>query len=385
MPALAAMNLTSTELRRMNLDMKAPSTPHKQSPTNDWATSSRPMPLRSTHGFPTLRRPQLRPLSTEDQAVVDNWFLESKITIGSVADTETKQLQARRLLYTWKDRFVKSLKEIKPTDLICHSIDLVPGATPVYGRMKRYTPKEKQFAAKGFPAMEEAGIIMRASSDWGARTQFPPKKKGEVELRVVHNFIPVNKNTIKPQWPMHRIEDVIETVIQPNFVAWFISDASNGYWAIPLKPGDEYKTGIITPHGQYVYLRMGQGLKGACATYSQFGDMVFGPIPKSATTEAMPSIIGVQDHAAFTLFMDDHMGAATSFEELFKFLHEQYFPRVAFGPIYLAPHKTHVFTDNLEMVGFSGGLDGIRPAAKHRRKAADWKAPTNREELDAIL
>ena len=62
--------------------------------------------------------------------------------------------------------------------------------------------------------------------------------------------------------------------------------------------------------------------------------MVFGPIPKSATTKAMPSIIGVQDQAAFTLLMDDHMCAATSFEELFKFLHEQYFPRVAFGPTY---------------------------------------------------
>ena len=343
------------------------------------------MSLRTSHGFPVTRRPQLRELSNADQSEVDNWFQGSEITIGSEADTLERKILAKRLLYTWRDCFAKTLRDIEPTDLVHHSIDLVDDAKPVYQTIKRYTPKEKEFAARIFPEMEEAGIIMRAASDWGARTQFPPKKKGSDALRVVHNFIPVNKFTIKPQYPMHRIDEVIDTIIKPKYRVFFSTDASNGYWAVPIKAGDEYKTGFVTPHGQYIYRRMGQGLKGACATYSQFGDLVFGPLPKTAQCKAMPTIIGNQGKTAFCLFMDDHIGAGECFQDMFNFLHYEYFPRVAFGPVYLSGHKTYVFTDSLEMVGFTGSAEGLRPSVKHRERAMGWKEPTNREELDAII
>ena len=61
--------------------------------------------------------------------------------------------------------------------------------------------------------MEEVGIIIRGMSKWGARTKFPSKKKGSNQFRIVHNFIPINKVTIKPQYPSHRIDEVLETVV----------------------------------------------------------------------------------------------------------------------------------------------------------------------------
>jgi hypothetical protein len=85
------------------------------------------------------------------------------------------------------------------------------------------------FAAKVFPEMEEAGILVRGSSPQGAKTLFPPKKKGSDQLRVVHNFIPVNASTIKPAYLMHSIEEVLETLVKPEFVVFFSSDATNGY------------------------------------------------------------------------------------------------------------------------------------------------------------
>lgn len=57
------------------------------------------------------------------------------------------------------------MRDIKPTDLIHHSIDLTPNARPVYQSIKRYTPKERTFAARIFPEMKEADIIVRAASD----------------------------------------------------------------------------------------------------------------------------------------------------------------------------------------------------------------------------
>ncbi len=66
---------------------------------------------------------------------------------------------------------------------------------------------------------------------------------------------------------------------------------------------------------------------------------------------------------------------------MFKFLHEQYFPRVIFGPVYLSGHKTVIMGDNLELLGFQGTPEGLRPSLKHREKIINWPTPTNRAEL----
>lgn len=151
----------------------------------------RPFSMRQIGLFPK-RRPTKRPLTNAPQAVVDDWFEKSGITIGSLADTAERVTRARCLLYTWKDVFAENLREIRPTDLIEHTIDLKTGATPVRGKVPLYTPRERDFSAKIFPELEQAGIIRRISSEWGARTKFLPRKKGSEQLHVVHNYISVN-------------------------------------------------------------------------------------------------------------------------------------------------------------------------------------------------
>ena len=346
-----------------------------------------PFSLQTIGRFPTSRRPTKRTLTDESEGIVNDWFKHSGITIGPKAETPTQQSQVKRLLYTWKDCFAVTVREIQPTDLIEHSIDLLPYSKPVRSKLPHYTPREREFSNRIFPELEEAGIVARMSSNWAARTKFPPKKKGSDQLRVVHNFIPVNKCTIKSEYPMHRLEEVLDILIKPRFSCYFSTDASNSYWAVPIKAGDEYKAGIITPHGQYAYRRMGQGLKGAPHTYSQFTDLVFGPIPQNDVSgePRMDTIIDDHGNTAMALFMDDYAASATDFDSLYNFLADFFFPRAAFGPIYLNPKKTVVFGINLDLLGFTGGAGTIRPSIKHRDKVMNWPIPTNREELDAFV
>ena len=272
-----------------------------------------------------------------------------------MADTPERMEKAQRLLYTWKDCFATNVRDIKATDIIEHSIDLEPNAKPVKGTLPRYTQQEREFANRIFPELEDAGIIVRRSSPWGARTKFPPKKKGSPLMRVVHNFIPINKYTIKSAYPMHHLEEVVDTLIKPNYKVYFSSDASNGYWAVPVRPCDRNKTGFLTPNGQWVYLRI--------------TDLVFGPLPpNSEGVPRLSTLIGNHGNHAFSVFMDDHAASSVDFDTLFDFLHTRYFPRVIFGPVYLAGSKTHVFADNLELLGFQGDADGLRPSLKLRKK-----------------
>jgi len=340
--------------------------------------------LGKGHGFPTERRPKQRSLSLAPVDTIEAWFTENDITIGVKADTPAKIALAKQLLYTWRDCFARSVREIQPTDLIEHTIDLTPNARPVKGRLPKYTAQEREFANTIFPKLEEAGVIVRRSSEWGAPTKFPPKKKGSGLLRVVHQFIPINKYTIKSAYPMHRMEEVIEILMKEKFSVYFSTDASHGYWAIPLKVEDWNKTGFLTPNGQWVYTRMGMGLKGAPHTYAQFSDLVFGPLPKTEDTRRQPTLIGQHNNTAFAVFMDDHSGAGEDFDNLFEFLHTQYFPRCVFGPVYLNGKKTVLFHDNLEMIGFEGNGKGIRPSAKHRDKILNWLTPGNRKEVDGF-
>ena len=184
---------------------------------------------------------------------------------------------------------------------------------------------------------------------------------------------------------MHRIEKTIDTIIRPKHRCYFITDAFNGYWAVQMKLGDEYKTGFVTIHSQYAYLRMGQGLIGTLHTYSQFSDMVFGHLSKTQETPAQSTLI--EDHAdrGFFLFMDNHIDAAISFEAMFNFLHHYYFSRASFRPVYLAPHKTFVFTDQLDFVGFTGDKYGLRPSIKHQERIYHWSTPTLQAEDEAFL
>lgn len=110
----------------------------------------------------------------------------------------------------------------------------------------------------------------------------------------MHNYILLNNQTIKPQYPMHYIEEIIDTIIRPKHYYYFITNASNGYWAIWMKSGDEYKTGFMTFHGQYTYLQIGQSLINAPHTYSQFSDMIFSPLSKSQESPAQA--IPIKNH-----------------------------------------------------------------------------------------
>ena len=355
--------------------------------TTQYDTYSPSQPItqnKATH-YPVTRRPVPRPLSDTSQSIIDEWFSESKINIGDVADTPEKVARARRLLYTWKDCFATSMRDVKPTDLIQHSIDLVPNAVPIVRKPKRYTVREKEFAAEIFPQMAEAEILIRGSSPWGAITKFPPKKKGSEQMRVVHDFIPVNSFTIKPVYPMHNIEEVLNTLIKPAFKVFFSADATNGYWAVPIKPGDEFKAAILAPNGQWLYRRMGQGLKGAPHTYSQFTDLAFGPIPKTDTVPAFTTLIKDHGEAGFAPFMDDHLGAAKSFDAMYTFLHEKYFPRIAFAPLSLSPSKAFFFFTSLDVIGFSATANGLRPSNKHRNRVALWPRPQSRQEVEDFL
>ncbi|KAF3931381.1 Protease [Dactylella cylindrospora] len=380
------------------------------------STPTRPQPLtfnQPSQPYPTRRRPSMRSLSEEKESVISEWFQKSKITIGENLPDDLKA-RAERLIYTWRDCFAFTLMELEATDLIEHTIDLVKDHQPFRAKVPLWTPKETEFAAKVFPEMVKAGIMSRVDCEYGARTKFPPKKSGE--LRIVHNYIRLNKDTIKSGYPTSRIEPVVNTIFKGGNNLFCVNDGAHGYWGIPLRRGDEVKTATVTPIGLFCYNRMSMGLKGSMHTYCRFVDLVFGDIPEvSIDGGILPGEERLWgDHGTVTMhyFVDDNYvasnpgrrpgkvvgsdqrpeqvveshedGIRRSFDHMFDFLQTRYFPRLRWARLYLTPKKASFFVERAECVGFEGSASGVRPSIRMRTKLAEWPHPTTPDELESF-
>lgn len=350
-------------------------------------------PLSSSDSwFPTERRPIRRPLDQETELeVVMEWVDKMGITIGELADSDYKREMASRLCYTWKDVFASDLQDIRPTDLVSHTVPLKTGARPYAAKMPLFTREEEDCIRTTLPKLEKAGIVTRCNSPWISRLKFVKKKDGK-SLRWVNAFCPLNKATIKEPYPVPRLESIFNSIAKPEYTVFAAMDGSNGYWSIPMHSADASKTGFFTPLGQYCWTRMGQGLMGAVFTYSKFTDIAFGSIPpqKNSRTDMNPDGEGAEprledpivEGVCFRKFMDDNYLAATSFWQLFEFLATHYFPRCHWAPIALEPRKAFLFVPQIDVMGFSGSAKGLQPDAKKLAAFANYPSPTNPAEVE---
>lgn len=362
-------------------------------------------------GFPTLRRPEdyKRLLMTGVQAEeygVDEWFYKNEDyerMIGDVVNTNTERKMVRRLLFTWMDLFVVNPEEMPVTDLVMHTIPTYDHIRPIKVKDRLYSPKEIQWQRENIPRLLKAGVISYCDSPWSARRKHPVKKDGS--LRMVNIFCPVNSATIKSNYPMKRIEPVVNLLSQEKYKLGpkFQADATNGYYAIPLWSEHAYKTAFSCSLGQFCYNVMGQGLSRAPHTYSRLKDIAMGPIPEPKEEDAIHGELVIMDErgkaapgkrivegnrigeVAFEYFMDDDYGAATDFPTLFRFLHDKYFPRISWARLTLKPKKTKFFCSVIEVLGYELQPKGLRPSIDKVAKIRDYPVPTNEAEVEQFL
>ena len=334
-------------------------------------------------GFPVERRPatfRREMKSGKAQPATYELLKRHPGLIGTMANTEQKKERVTSLIDIWVDIYCKDVRKMPMTDLITHRIPTYRECIPKAARPRLYTPEEQKWMEDNFESLIEAGVIIQCESPWSANTKFPRKENGK--LRIVNVFCSLNNVTIKSNYPMKRIEPVIKNLSRSRFTNYFKADASNGYWAVGMHLPHALKTAFSTCLGQFCYLRMGQGLTGACGTYARLKDIVTGPIPKP---NPEPDLNRASERVAFSHFVDDDAGGADTFEELLEFLHKHYFPRLVWSRLTLNPAKSYFFVDEMKILGFSKTPLGIRPSADKTAAFRDWPIPRNEQELLRFL
>ena len=330
--------------------------------------------------FPTERRPQARALeNTEPRSAQQEWLQQSGIRIGGHL-TDVEQAQVTNLLWVWRDLFVEKMENIPATDLVTHTIPTYPGARPHRAREPIYARDELHWQTTMIPQMIGT-IINPGVSPWVAKTTWVSKKDtvvhpvtGRWPLRMVHTYCPLNDVTMKSNYPMKRIEPILDELADPRHRYYFSADAAFGFYAVPIYPPHAYKTAFNTILGQFYYLRMPMGLTGAPATYARLKDIMFGPIPAPSPEPAVISeTLTPERDLAFKYFCDDDYGASLSFQRLLDFLHNIYFPRIHWARLTLKPSKSQFFVPTIEPLGMLVGRHRTAQGVKYGLRASDTK------------
>ena len=347
--------------------------------------------------FPTQRRIERRVWDSSFMvdAVHEQWLSEAGIRIGQHL-TAHERAQAIQLLWTWKDVFVDQVHDLPATDLVVHMIPTVPHAKPYRARDPIYAKDEVRWQMTELPKMIGT-IVDRGASPWVAKTTWVSKKETVVDkdgrwpLRMVHTYCQLNDATLKANYPMKRIEPILDNLADPAHRFFFTADAAYGFYAVPIYPPHAYKTAFNTLLGQFYYQRMPMGLTGAPATYARLKDITFGPIP---SPQAEPAVLAAMDPSiALRYFFDDDFGAAYTFSQLLNFLHCTYFPRVHWARLTLKPAKSQFFVASIDPLGMTVGMHkrgeevtyGLKANDAKRGKIEAYPVPQNEKDLEAFI
>jgi Reverse transcriptase (RNA-dependent DNA polymerase) len=120
-----------------------------------------------------------------------------------------------------------------------------------------------------------ASIIRRSNSPWSSPLHMVAKKDGS--WRPCGDFRRLNVITKPDRYPLPNMADCSARLDGCKFSSKI--DLQKGYLQVPVAAADVQKTALITPFGQFEFLRMPFGLRNAGMTFQRMMDNIFADLP----------------------------------------------------------------------------------------------------------
>ncbi|OMJ08738.1 Transposon Tf2-9 polyprotein [Smittium culicis] len=136
---------------------------------------------------------------------------------------------------------------------------------PVHSRMRRYSPEETRILREHVQELYKAGYARPSTSTYSANPLIVPKADGTP--RVVINFRPLNKITIRDEYPLPRIDIILNQLFGCKYYSKL--DVLKAFYQIPLHSDSVEASAFSTPDGHHEFLVMPQGMSNSPATYQR--------------------------------------------------------------------------------------------------------------------
>jgi hypothetical protein len=302
----------------------------------------------------------------------DDWFYEQLKIIPEPtyqADEkvetdldEDQQQQLNQLLEEYADLFDTS----RPgrTNVIQHEINTGNNPPIALKPYYRRSPLEKEFIKEEIDRMLKENIISPSDSPWSAPVVVAKKKNGKFRFCV--DYRQLNQITIKDQYPLPRIDDLLDTFGKAKYFSTL--DLTCGYWHVEVKPKDRKKTAFITNEGLYEFNVMPFGLTNAPATFQRLMNKIFKPYLNKFV------VIYLDDTNIFSSTFEEHL------QHLRKVLNE-----IGKSGLKLQPDKYHFGKTTLSFLGHIISKNGIQPDPAKVSAVEHFPIPTNLTILRGFL
>ena len=130
------------------------------------------------------------------------------------------------------------------TDQIYHDVN-IEGSKPIKQHPYRMNPMKLQYLREEVQYLLDNDFIEPSQSDWSSPCILVPKPDGT--FRMCTDYRKVNSVTKTDSFPVPRMDDCIDNIIQAKYVTKF--DLLKGFWQIPLTDRAKEISAFVTHDG----------------------------------------------------------------------------------------------------------------------------------------
>ena len=279
--------------------------------------------------------------------------------------TEEQKMKLYKFIATNRKSFAKDTSELGCANVKKHTIN-TGQATPRCKRPYRVSPKIKQQIEEQVEDMLKNDIIEPSNSIWAAPVVMCKKKDGTYRFAV--DYRDLNAVTEPINFPLPRLEDVIDSVGENNSKIFTVLDLKAGFHQIPLDENTAHKTTFVTHNGAYSFKRIPYGIRN-------------GPV---AFQTAMSFVLRNINFKYALVYVDDILIHSSTFDEHLVHL-QNVFDRLNEANLKLQPKKCRFAAQRVEYLGHYFSKHGIEVNPAKLEVVKTYPIPKTRKQLKAFL
>ena len=296
---------------------------------------------------------------------LEKWEIWEEEEEAAKSEAEAKKLVPRQF-HRWIKVFGKKQSERMPTrKLWDHAIDIKEGFMPRKGKVYPLSREEREEVREFVKEQLRKGYIRPSKSPQTAPVFFVGKKDGK--KRMVQNYQYLNKWTIKNNYPLPLISDVLENIGTKKVFTKM--DLRWDYNNVRIKEGDEWKAAFTTPEGSFEPTVMFFGLTNSSATF------------QAMMNELLRDLINTGKVA---VFIDDVI-VGTEKEEGHDELVAEVIKRLEENDLYVKPEKCKWSVREVEFLGVVIGPEGIKMEEGKVKGVLEWPTPQCVKDVQKFL
>lgn len=283
-----------------------------------------------------------------------------RLYISSVAQLKEEEVFKSR----YKEMFKTEIDQMTLCSMGEHSIETIDSAKGVYSGARRIPINYESQINEEIKKLERLKIIELSNSKWCSA--IVPVSKPDGTVRMCIDYRNLNQITIKDQYPLPRIDEILEALRQSSVFSTL--DATSGYYQLAMKKEDKHKTAFNYKGKMYEFQRMPFGLCNAPATFQRAMDQIF-----------------EQESWKFVIpYLDDIIIFSKDMEEHKKHL-EIVFGKLKAAGIALNENKCKLFRDEIKILGNIVSLNKVKPDPEKVKAVREYNLPITIKQLRSFL